>query len=61
MNFKSRILLLQALFFVGLNLFAQTSGFNSHSPLIAMAQRWSQDVCRQLGKHISATLVASLA
>ena len=27
MNFKSRILLLQALFFVGLNLFAQTSGF----------------------------------
>ena len=27
MNFKSRILFLQALFFVGLNLFAQTSGF----------------------------------
>jgi hypothetical protein len=25
-----------------------------------MAQRWSQDVCRQLGNHISAPLAASL-
>ena len=31
-----------------------------HFPLIAMAQRWSQDVCRQLGNNISDELVASL-
>jgi fructokinase len=31
-----------------------------NSQLIAMAQRWSQDVCRQLGNNISDALVASI-
>lgn len=31
-----------------------------NSQLIEMAQRWSQDVCRQLGNNISDELVASL-
>ena len=31
-----------------------------NSQLIMMAQRWSQDVCRQLGNNISDELVASL-
>ena len=30
------------------------------SHLIMMAQRWSQDVCRQLGNNISDALVASI-
>ncbi|MBR6878692.1 MAG: carbohydrate kinase, partial [Bacteroidales bacterium] len=34
------------------------SPFTSH--LIMMAQRWSQDVCRQLGNNISDELVASI-
>lgn len=33
---------------------------NSHSPLIEMAQRWSQDVCRQLDNNISDKLVKDL-
>jgi hypothetical protein len=28
---------------------------------IEMVQRWSQDVCRQIGNNISDALVASLA
>ena len=31
-----------------------------HSSLVKMAQRWSQDVCRQLGNNISDELVVSL-
>ncbi len=31
-----------------------------HFPLISMAQRWSQDVCRQLGNNISDELVTSI-
>ena len=37
---------------------SQLSPLNSH--LITMAQRWSQDVCRQLGNNISDELVDSL-
>ena len=39
----------------------QSSSSASQSALIAMAQRWSQDVCCQIGNHISATLAASLS
>jgi fructokinase len=34
--------------------------FTHHSSLVKMAQRWSQDVCRQLGNNISDELVAFL-
>ena len=32
----------------------------NHSQLIAMAQRWSQDVCRQIGNNISDELVREM-
>lgn len=38
-------------------IYAKLKGINDR---IAMAQRWSQDVCRQLGNNISDALVASL-
>ena len=41
-------------------IYAKMKGFNDQASRIAMAQRWSQDVCRQLGNNISDELVASL-
>lgn len=41
-------------------IYAKLQGTNDHASRIAMAQRWSQDVCRQLGNNISDELVASL-
>lgn len=38
-------------------IYAKLKGINDR---IAMAQRWSQDVCRQLGNNISDELVAQL-
>ncbi len=32
----------------------------NNSQFIEMAQRWSQDVCRQIGNNISDELVATL-
>ena len=41
-------------------IFAMLQGANDQSSRIAMAQRWSQDVCRQIGNNISDELVASI-
>jgi fructokinase len=41
-------------------IFAMLQGSHDQASRIAMAQRWSQDVCRQLGNNISDALVASL-
>ena len=41
-------------------IYAMLRGFATPSARIAMAQRWSQDVCRQLGNNISDELVAQL-
>ena len=41
-------------------IFAMLQGTNDQSSRIAMAQRWSQDVCRQIGNNISDELVASI-
>jgi fructokinase len=41
-------------------IYAKMQGINDQSSRIAMAQRWSQDVCRQLGNNISDELVASI-
>lgn len=41
-------------------IYAKLQGMNDQAARIAMAQRWSQDVCRQLGNNISDALVASL-
>jgi len=41
-------------------IYAMLQGFENQSARIAMAQRWSQDVCRQLGNNISNELVAAL-
>ena len=41
-------------------IYAKTQGINDQAARIAMAQRWSQDVCRQLGNNISDELVASI-
>ena len=41
-------------------IFAMLQGCDDQSSRIAMAQRWSQDVCRQLGNNISDELVASI-
>ena len=41
-------------------IYAMIQGSNDQTSRIAMAQRWSQDVCRQLGNNISDELVASI-
>lgn len=41
-------------------LFATMQGLDDEAARIAMAQRWSQDVCRQLGNNISDELAAQL-
>lgn len=41
-------------------IYAKLSGIADQASRIAMAQRWSQDVCRQLGNNISNELVAAL-
>ena len=41
-------------------IYAKMQGINDQARRIAMAQRWSQDVCRQLGNNISDELVATL-
>lgn len=41
-------------------IYAMLQSFENQSTRIAMAQRWSQDVCRQLGNNISDELVAAL-
>ena len=41
-------------------IYAKLQGMNDQFARIAMAQRWSQDVCRQLGNNISDELVAAL-
>ncbi len=41
-------------------IYAMLQGSQDQTSRIAMAQRWSQDVCRQLGNNISDELVASI-
>ena len=41
-------------------IYAMLQGISDQSARIQMAQRWSQDVCRQIGNNISDELVASL-
>ena len=41
-------------------IYAKLRGINDQSSRIAMAQRWSQDVCQQIGNNISDELVAQL-
>jgi len=41
-------------------IYAKLRGIDDQPSRIAMAQRWSQDVCRQLGNNISDELVAQL-
>ena len=41
-------------------IYAMLQGKQDQASRIAMAQRWSQDVCRQLGNNISDELVATL-
>ena len=41
-------------------IFAMLHGMDDQAARIAMAQRWSQDVCRQMGNNISDELVASI-
>ena len=41
-------------------IYAMLQGFDDHASRIAMAQRWSQNVCRQLGNNISDELVREL-
>ena len=41
-------------------IYAKLRGINDQSSRIAMAQRWSQDVCRQIGNNISDELVKQL-
>ena len=41
-------------------IYAKLRGIDDQSSHIAMAQRWSQDVCQQIGNNISDTLVAQL-
>ena len=41
-------------------IYAMMQGCDEQSTRIAMAQRWSQDVCRQIGNNISDELVALL-
>ena len=42
-------------------IYAMLQGTDDPASRIAMAQRWSQDVCRQIGNNISDALVAELA
>ena len=41
-------------------IYAKMLGIDDQASRIAMAQRWSQDVCQQLGNNISDELVAAL-
>lgn len=41
-------------------IYAILQGSNDQASRIAMAQRWSQDVCRQIGNNISDELVAAI-
>ena len=41
-------------------IYAKLQGLDSPAERVKMAQRWSQDVCRQLGNNISDELVKSL-
>ena len=41
-------------------IYAKLRGLDDQSARIAMAQRWSQDVCQQIGNNISDELVAEL-
>ena len=41
-------------------IYAILKGMNEQAQRIEMAQRWSQDVCRQIGNNISDALVASI-
>lgn len=41
-------------------IYAMLQGMDDQASRIAMAQRWSQDVCRQMGNNISDGLVAAL-
>ena len=41
-------------------IYAKLRGIDDQSARIAMAQRWSQDVCQQIGNNISDALVAQL-
>ena len=41
-------------------IYAKLHGIDDHASRIAMAQRWSQDVCRQIGNNISDSLAAQL-
>ncbi|MBR6018302.1 MAG: carbohydrate kinase [Paludibacteraceae bacterium] len=41
-------------------IYAMLRGFDAPSDRVRMAQRWSQDVCRQIGNNISDALVAEL-
>lgn len=41
-------------------IYAMMQGIDDQAARIAMAQRWSQDACRQIGNNISDELVASL-
>ena len=41
-------------------IFAMLQGMDEQASRIEMAQRWSQDVCRQIGNNISDDLVASI-
>ena len=41
-------------------IYAMLQGMDERASRITMAQRWSQDVCRQVGNNISDELVASL-
>ena len=41
-------------------IYAKMQGIDDQAQRIAMAQRWSQDVCQQLGNNISDELVAAL-
>lgn len=41
-------------------IYAMMQGYDDQAARIAMAQRWSQDVCRQIGNNISDELIALL-
>ncbi len=41
-------------------IYAKLRGIDDQASRIAMAQRWSQDVCRQIGNNISPSLAAQL-
>ena len=41
-------------------IYAMLQGMDDQASRIAMAQRWSQDVCRQIGNNISDELVEAI-